>query len=134
MPIGVGQWSGAAGYVLPRPEAGESQSVRERNRQRTQSFGGQLLRAAASQCAGLRGIARSIAVCPTPLPALCHRAHKPCFLLTLLLSFFWTGPLTSGCSNIPAMVLAAADVSELIENWCAILARNLSFFFFFKSA
>lgn len=111
MPAGVRQRAGAAGHVLPRPEASEPQSVRERHGQRTQSSGSQLLRAAAAQRAGLRGVARGSAVRSTPLPALRHRAHKPRFLLRhggrgRGRGGCWTGPLTSGCSNIPATELA----------------------------
>lgn len=83
MPAGVRQRAGAAGNVLPRSEAGEPPSLRERDGPRTQSSGGKLLRAAAAQRAGLRGFARGPALCEAPLQAMHHRAHKPRVLLKL---------------------------------------------------
>lgn len=116
MPAGFRQWAGAAGHVLPRPEASQPQSLRERDGQRTESSGSQLLRAAASQRAGLWGVAGSPTVCQTPLPALRHRAHKPSFLLRdgeVLGPVFW---------QVDVLIFllwcwqsSAADVSELVE-------------------
>lgn len=129
MPAGVGQRAGAASHVLPRPEASQSQSLRKCNRQRTQSSGGQLLRAAAAQRAGLRGVTGGSAVRQTPLSALRHRAHKPRFLLRrgVLGLVFW---------QVDVLIFllwcwqsSAADVSELVENRRAILARICLFKF-----
>lgn len=81
MPAGVGQRSGAAGHVLPGLETGEPAGLRERDGEGAESSGGQLLRAAAAERAGLRGVTGGAAVRATPLPALHHRAHQPRLLL-----------------------------------------------------